>query len=115
MGDSSPCQRCGACCNAYRVTFYWAETTAAPQGIVPVELTNPQGPLSRCMKGTDTYSPRCIALDGEVGRTVSCRIYPQRPSPCRQVEAGDEFCQRARARHGLPELPGLFPDLPKSA
>lgn len=110
-----PCLTCGACCASYRVAFYWAETDAAPGGIVPVELTNSRDPVTRCMKGTDRRHPRCIALDGEVGQAVSCRIYPRRPSPCHEEQAGDEFCRRARARHGLPDLPPLYPDLPQSA
>lgn len=102
MSEFNPCLDCGACCSAYLVNFYWAETTAAPGGMVPVELTNSRSPLTRCMQGTDSASPRCVALEGEVGRSVACRIYPQRPSPCHAVRPGDDFCLRARARHGLP-------------
>lgn len=55
--------------------------------------------------GTDTYAPRCIALQGTVGKGVSCSIYAHRPSPCHEVQVGDGQCQRARAAHGLPHLP----------
>lgn len=106
MSDTSPCLSCGACCSAYRVSFYWAESTADPDGHVPVALTNSLGPLTRCMKGTDSHRPHCAALAGEVGKSVSCTIYEQRPSPCREVRTGDDFCQRARQQHGLPPLPG---------
>lgn len=115
MSDVSPCLTCGACCATYRVSFYWGETTDAPEGIVPAELTGPRSPLMRCMQGTDQKNPRCVALQGEIGHAVSCLIYPQRPSPCREVEVGSDQCVRARARHGLPELTPYFPDLPKSA
>jgi Fe-S-cluster containining protein len=105
MSESSPCQSCGACCSTYRVSLYWAESTADSQGRVPVELTNASGPLMRCMKGTDSAQPRCVALAGEVGHCVSCSIYAQRPSVCHQVQAGDDFCLRARQHHGLAPLP----------
>lgn len=109
MSESSPCLRCGACCSTYRVSFYWAESTAAPGGRVPVELTSALTPLTRCMQGTDRAQPRCIALAGEVGRGVSCTIYPQRPSVCHAVQPGDTFCLKARQRHGLPPLQELHP------
>jgi hypothetical protein len=62
------------------------------------------------MRGTAAQPPRCVALRGEVGRAVSCLIYAQRPGPCREfaplatVGRGDEACDDARRRHGLPPL-----------
>lgn len=106
MSESSPCLRCGACCSTYRVAFYWAESTAATGGSVPVELTSSVNSVKRCMQGTDSARPRCIALSGEVGKCVGCTIYERRPSVCREVQVGDEFCRRARQHHGLPLLPG---------
>ncbi len=35
---------------------------------------------------------------------VSCQVYEQRTSPCREVQVGDERCNRARAHHGLHAL-----------
>lgn len=99
------CQRCGACCAFYRVSFYWAEADDAPGGSVPAALTRPVGPLHRCMAGTEARPVRCIALQGEVGRDVGCAIYARRSSTCRGVQPGDSQCLRARAGHGL-ESPG---------
>ena len=56
------------------------------------------------MRGTDHVPARCAALTGQVGSAVGCGIYEWRPSPCREFEAGDPACQRARIRHGLPPL-----------
>lgn len=106
MSESSPCLSCGACCSSFRVTFYWAESSAHPLGHVPVELTSPVGPVTRCMQGTDSSTPCCVALHGRVGDCVSCGIYEQRPSVCREVQPGDKFCHKARLRHGLAPLPG---------
>jgi hypothetical protein len=104
MSHTSPCLSCGACCASYRVSFYWAEADDAPGGTVPVPLTEAFTPHLRVMRGTWARTPRCIALSGTVGQRVSCTIYDQRPSPCRAVMPGDPYCQRARARHGLPTL-----------
>lgn len=104
MSEANPCQSCGACCSAFRVAFYWAEGDDAPGGTVPIALTNQLSPSTRCMKGTDTYAPRCIALAGTVGECTACTIYEKRPSPCREVAVGDEFCRKARLRFGLPPV-----------
>jgi Fe-S-cluster containining protein len=86
MSEENPCQTCGACCAYYRVSLYWGESTAAPGGTVPVELTEQVNPQLLCMKGTNNYPPRCIALRGEVGQQVSCAIYEQRPTTCREFD-----------------------------
>lgn len=59
------------------------------------------------MIGTDAKPSRCISLSGEVGRAVSCNMYEQRSTPCREFEASWEYgehnqrCDDARAAHGL--------------
>ena len=95
------CQRCGACCAHYRVSFYWAEGNDAPGGQVPVELTEPLTPHLRCMRGTSSDAPHCVALQGEVGVSVGCSIYAQRPTTCHEVQVGDAQCLKARAHHGI--------------
>lgn len=95
------CQRCGACCAHYRVSFYWAEGDDAPGGHVPVALTEPLTPHLRCMQGTSSGSPHCVALQGQVGVSVGCAIYAQRPSTCHEVQVGDAQCLKSRAHHGV--------------
>ena len=132
---SHPCLSCGACCAHFRVSFYWAEADPflsgqAGTGAVPAELTEPLTPTRLAMRGTSARLPRCTALDGTVGERVQCRIYGQRPSPCRELAPSWENgrhspgCDTARAAHGLPPLtpeiwidpegPGQSP-LPRSA
>jgi len=110
MSDNfNPCMTCGACCAHFRVSFYWAEADDAG-GVVPADLTEPLNLMMRAMRGTNAREPRCVALQGEPGGCVSCGIYAQRPSPCREFamsgENGvyNEACDRARARYGLPPL-----------
>ena len=95
------CQRCGACCATYRVSFYWAEADDAPRGTVPAALTRQVSAWHRCMAGTEAHPVRCVGLQGEVGQGVACSLYAQRSSTCREVQPGDAQCLRARARHGL--------------
>lgn len=102
---SQACLACGACCAAFRVSFYWAETDAHPHGTVPQQLTTPVTPHFVAMRGTETHPVRCIALAGEIGQTVSCSVYPLRATTCRDFSAGDERCAAAREMHGLPPIP----------
>ena len=53
------------------------------------------------MRGTDYARPRCAALTGTVGEKAACGIYEWRPSPCRELAAGSDACNRVRLRHGL--------------
>jgi Fe-S-cluster containining protein len=104
------CVSCGACCAFYRVSFYWAETDPLLDGNVPVELTEPVNPYKVAMKGTNCPQPRCVALQGEIGVNVSCGIYAQRSSVCRDFPDADSvedqlaLCNRARSAYGLPHL-----------
>ncbi|OWY37505.1 zinc/iron-chelating domain-containing protein [Xenophilus sp. AP218F] len=104
MSDQdNPCQSCGACCAHYRVSFYWAEADDGG-GATPHQMTEKLDAWSRCMRGTWSSRPRCCALRGEIGAAVACDIYPQRPTPCREVIAGSAQCAQARRCHGLPVL-----------
>ncbi|WP_338052624.1 YkgJ family cysteine cluster protein [Rhodocyclus purpureus] len=104
------CAGCGACCASYRVDFHRAELDSSPGGFVPAALTVPLTKSLVRMLGTDAAEPRCIALEGEVGRDAHCGIYDKRPGPCREFGElapfgiGDDACGRARRRHGLMPL-----------
>jgi Fe-S-cluster containining protein len=105
-----PCLTCGACCAHFRISFHWSEADPALGGTVPIALTEPMRRHERVMKGTSQGSPRCVALDAEIGVRSRCSIHPQRPSVCRDVPASWEFgaaspqCDKARIAHGLPAL-----------
>ena len=77
---------------------------------MPVALTAPLTPHLRVMLGTNQSAPRCIALQGEIGKAVACSIHSQRSSVCRDFTPAWEngspspHCDAARARWGLPPL-----------
>lgn len=104
-----PCLSCGACCAHFRIAFHWSEADPAT-GVVPPGLTEPLRRHERVMRGTSQASPRCIALDAEIGVRSRCTIHPQRPTVCRDVPASWEFgapspqCDKARIAHGLAPL-----------
>lgn len=90
------CLTCGACCTYFRVSFYWAEGIAMPDDYIE-SLT----PVYSCMKGTNQNNPRCIALQGTVGEQVSCGMYEQRSSSCKEVQIADAQCNKARIAHNM--------------
>ncbi|MBU1699523.1 MAG: YkgJ family cysteine cluster protein [Candidatus Eisenbacteria bacterium] len=124
IGDPLPtanaCLSCGACCATYHVAFYYGETDDLTPGGVPAEWTEAAGPFLACMKGTSTFPVRCIALEGNIGVSVHCAIYPRRPSACRVFHVdwdgasmrGDEDsyrrCTLSRAAWGFPPLQGVI-------
>jgi len=97
----NPCTACGACCACFRVDFHRLDLDSAPGGAVPAGLTFTLTANLVRLRGTDDFPPRCVALEGEVGRDVRCGIYERRPGPCQELEAGSDACNRARRRHGL--------------
>ena len=117
MNEPNPCLDCGICCTHFRVSFYWAEADDAPGGFVPAEMTEKLTHHLRCMKGSNDVPRRCSALAGEVGQAVSCTIYENRPTPCREFPVYFEDgtpnpkCDELRAAIGLPALvPLRLPD-----
>lgn len=83
---------------------------ASEGGPVPDALAERVGGGTCRMRGIDHQPPRCAALVGHVGVRVRCAIHEWRPSPCREfglrapLGIGDDACDRARRRHGLPAL-----------
>ncbi|MBP5997976.1 MAG: YkgJ family cysteine cluster protein [Azonexus sp.] len=101
------CQTCGACCASFRVDFHPAELAGcafAWGAGVPKAMTVPVTPAIVRMAGTDATEPRCVALAGEIGKSVNCTIYDGRPSPCREFDTEHAACNRARQRCGLMPL-----------
>jgi Fe-S-cluster containining protein len=101
------CQYCGACCVSLRVSFLADEVDDCLGGLVPQALTESYGNAA-CMR--TMADGRCVALRGSVGEAVSCAIYELRPSSCREfaplaaLGRGDDACNDARRRRGLPPL-----------
>jgi Fe-S-cluster containining protein len=124
METINPCLTCGACCAFFLASFYWAETTVGSPDGVPEQLTEKLNDFRVQMKGTRGKKPRCIALTGEIGRSVACSIYAQRASVCRDFPPSlldgvvNERCDKARLAHGLKPLTPTdwgLEDFPKAA
>lgn len=96
------CETCGACCvlalivtvnpgDEKRLKEYW-------------DITTDDFVIERVL-GRDLETGRCVHLDGDLSRRVSCSIYPDRPDPCRAFEAGSDRCLEYRRMCGIdPQL-----------
>ena len=110
MVACNPCMSCGACCVAFRASFYWAEGDDTMEGGVPVHLTVNVNAFRRAMRRTNSQDQRCIALYGIPGQRVQCTIYERRPSVCHNFEPSwktgihNSRCNKARAIFGLEPL-----------
>jgi uncharacterized protein len=117
MDPIHPCQKCGACCSIYRVSFHWSETLKDSYH-VPADMTVKVSPHMTALKYQNPDNMRCKALEGKIGKSVGCKIYDRRPSPCRNFTASFEDgtknlrCDEARAKMGL--LPLTSEDWPLS-
>jgi Fe-S-cluster containining protein len=111
MSKIHPCLSCGACCTHLRVSFHWSEILPESYA-VPEIFTEVVSNHMLCMKGTnvETEKSRCECLSGVIGDQVSCQIYENRSSTCRDFVASYEngevnpFCDFLRSEYGLPPL-----------
>jgi len=103
------CRSCGACCcnpKANQAAGYGEyveirkrdNLVHAPALLDRHAVRNAQGVWHMRLVGEDQ---RCAALRGKLRRSVQCAIYADRPSACRQVQAGTEACRKARADIGM--------------
>ena len=81
---------------------------------MPQEVVEPLTAVYSCMKGTNQQQPRCVMLSGEIGQQVSCTMYEQRSSSCKEVQAGDAQCNKARSAYNLIPLIDIEPAYPSN-
>lgn len=106
--ENNPCLNCGACCSYFRISFYQGELETGLGGFVPNNRADKLNDFFAVMKGSECGG-RCNALVGEIGKSIYCDIYENRPTPCREfpVLINGEInpdCNKARKKHGLIEL-----------
>ncbi len=104
------CERCGACCAFFPVSFPESDLERLCDRRQLIDMSAPLAGARRIMAGTQLAQPRCAALQGEVGVRVNCTIYANRPSTCRNFtrswedNQGNSLCDRARGVFGLDQF-----------
>ena len=96
------CLTCGACCafllcvsvkptDSTADSYLWKITDKGKLGDTVVD--------EFMRRNIETAA--CIALSGEVGEAVGCKIYEDRPQVCREFEAGSDKCHAIRRSYGI--------------
>ncbi len=91
------CLACGACC--YGPDEYVA-VTALDLNRMSARTQGRNVVRRRERMFLKMVHGRCAALHARQGH-YSCRMYAERPTPCRIVEPGGRECLDARRRHGV--------------
>ncbi len=99
MAAPYDCRACGACC---REAFDTVEVDEDDPFLRRHPGLVARTPFGRW--GVVRCGSRCAALRGGPG-DFTCRVYAERPRPCRDLEVGGPACRWARARVGLPVDP----------
>ncbi len=89
------CAKCGACCEGLDVDLVWSDQS------VPEDMTERTTDNIDLFKMRQNKDGSCVALCGNIGKSVSCSIYENRPSVCREFEPGNLQCQQSRRFIGL--------------
>ncbi len=104
------CDLCGACCRGTLIVEAYSLDALREPRILGADVTGRRPTLDeladddgRCILLAANQACRFLSPDGR------CTIYPTRPNNCVGMEAGDEQCQQARSRLGLPPLQPLQP------
>ena len=96
------CQTCGACCTALPCVDVRAIDPTPAENYWNIIIRGQSGAITvnRQLK-RDSETGNCLALKGEVGKTVGCGIYENRPEDCRKFDAGSDRCHALRRAYNL--------------
>lgn len=100
------CVTCGACCFYFPVVSVGINDITTREHYVEIMREGERGEylVDRFVK-RNVEKGCCAELDGEVGVRGICKIYEQRPYPCRRFDAGSDKC------HGIRRMFGIEPPL----
>jgi Fe-S-cluster containining protein len=97
------CQACGACCRTFDVWLMDTDLDRFERAPHLLSLTviapGTAAGQWRFMR-REQSTGQCTALEGGL-RSCRCTIYEDRPTLCRDFQAGSEDCLDARRRHGI--------------
>ncbi|MBP6002148.1 MAG: YkgJ family cysteine cluster protein [Pyrinomonadaceae bacterium] len=101
-GPTPECVTCGVCCafalivpvrldDTPPLKAYWDITLDGADEDIVIERVLPR----------DVETGYCSHLEGELTRSIGCRIYPERPFLCHEFEAGSDRCHEYRRMYGV--------------
>lgn len=103
------CLTCGACCASFVCVDVAPDNPISPEDCWDITKRGKSGEFTvdRFIRRKETDFS-CTALEGEIGKNASCRVYENRPRMCRQFEAGSDRCHAVRRAYGIEPFLGLM-------
>lgn len=95
------CLTCGACCGALPYVGVRPDERVAAEDFWDVVSESDEEIVIDRFVRRNSENFACIALDGNIGEKVSCRIYENRPRMCHLFEAGSDKCHAIRRAFGF--------------
>jgi Fe-S-cluster containining protein len=103
------CDKCGACCKGIPIVETDDLDVLREPRLIDADPHHRGKSVAQMVLEIRTEMKAVIIACGSacpfLGTDNGCTIYPTRPNACVGMEVGDEQCQDARARQGLPPLP----------
>ncbi len=96
------CMSCGACCAAFVCVNKASDSEIEDDDCWEIVKSGSAGDytVDRLIKRKES-DLTCTALEGTLGKHVSCRVYEERPGMCRSFEAGSDRCHAVRRAYGF--------------
>ncbi len=96
------CMTCGACCASFVCVDVKPDNPISSKDCwdITKQGENIEFTVDRYIKRKEEDFS-CVALEGKIGKEVSCRVYENRPRMCRQFEAGSDRCHAVRRAYNL--------------
>jgi len=108
------CRACGLCCAAlYADNESWADLTDEDIAALPKRWKKYALPVTPGWAFTENHyafatkydkdgNTVCVGLKGTLARKVSCALYENRPSVCRDsIQPGNKDCKTLRSKYAM--------------
>lgn len=95
------CTSCGVCCAfALIVPISYSESERVPAYVdILLDDVDEEIVIDRVLPRAE--NGRCANLEGELGGSIGCSIYSDRPSLCHDFDAGSDRCHEYRRMYGI--------------
>ncbi len=99
------CVTCGVCCSFALIVPVSHEDTSRLTRYCDILLDDTEDEIVIDRVLPRSEDGRCVHLMGELGRSIGCEIYLDRPRVCREFDAGSDRCHEYRRMFAIePQL-----------
>ena len=100
------CITCGVCCSFALIVPVSHEDTSRLNRYCDILLDDAEDEIIVDRVLPRSNDGRCVHLTGELGKSIGCEIYLDRPRVCHEFDAGSDRCHEYRRMFAIePQLP----------